>query len=430
MTRSFTDRVLGGVCGGLGEVFPLNAFVWRSLFVLLTLIAPPAGIAVYLLLWWLFPQESLLQRRRSGLFNTLAALLLSLVIIIGWFARDSLRAASGADLYLPLAVCLLALVFVLRQFQTGVYQNVLMGLVALLIPVLFIIGGLELIPFGIFDVILRGLPAALVFFGVALLLRNRIPYGGVLALILSIGLTVGIATYAFSSRIDNVLDENQVTVSEPVAGTITTLQVNIEALATEVRFFSAAPDTRAITVHFSGSHESLIDHTLTDDGGGLATFTLRETRRSPYPRLESVGRGTMTVELPVGIAVSVAFAGADGNATFDMGALNLERLNIDLARGDALVTLPAYQPLSPGVAQNPGEFAIRGGNLRIIIPSEVGGRFVVPPNTTPAINEDLYRIEIAGAQWLIIARNYDSSPVKINYLLTVPHGTVRVDTTE
>lgn len=54
LRKSSADRVLAGVCGGLGEYTPVPALVWRIAFVILTL-SGGAGLLVYLLMWWLMP---------------------------------------------------------------------------------------------------------------------------------------------------------------------------------------------------------------------------------------------------------------------------------------------------------------------------------------------------------------------------------------
>ena len=54
--RSRTDRVLGGVCGGMGRATGVEAWVWRLLFAVLFIFAG-AGLLVYLLLWIFVPSE-------------------------------------------------------------------------------------------------------------------------------------------------------------------------------------------------------------------------------------------------------------------------------------------------------------------------------------------------------------------------------------
>jgi phage shock protein C len=54
LRRSGTDRMLGGVSGGLAEHLGIDALLWRIGFVALTL-AGGSGVLVYLLLWVLMP---------------------------------------------------------------------------------------------------------------------------------------------------------------------------------------------------------------------------------------------------------------------------------------------------------------------------------------------------------------------------------------
>ncbi|NEK57913.1 PspC domain-containing protein [Geodermatophilus sabuli] len=54
LRRSGTDRLAGGVCGGLAEYSGIDSLLWRVGFVGLTL-AGGAGVLVYLLLWVLMP---------------------------------------------------------------------------------------------------------------------------------------------------------------------------------------------------------------------------------------------------------------------------------------------------------------------------------------------------------------------------------------
>jgi phage shock protein C len=55
--RSRDDRVLGGVCAGLGRRFGLTPWTARIVFVLLLLVVPGSQILVYPLLWILMPSE-------------------------------------------------------------------------------------------------------------------------------------------------------------------------------------------------------------------------------------------------------------------------------------------------------------------------------------------------------------------------------------
>jgi phage shock protein C len=54
--RSTTDRMLGGVAGGLGEYFGLDTSLVRLLFVLLFLLGGH-GLLVYIILWIIVPER-------------------------------------------------------------------------------------------------------------------------------------------------------------------------------------------------------------------------------------------------------------------------------------------------------------------------------------------------------------------------------------
>jgi phage shock protein PspC (stress-responsive transcriptional regulator) len=57
LRRARGDRWLGGVCGGLNGVLGLEAWVWRLVFVLFTILTSGFGALVYLLMWIFVPEE-------------------------------------------------------------------------------------------------------------------------------------------------------------------------------------------------------------------------------------------------------------------------------------------------------------------------------------------------------------------------------------
>ena len=54
--RSKTQRVVGGVCGGLGDYFAIDPVWFRIGFVVLAL-GGGSGILIYLLMWLIIPEE-------------------------------------------------------------------------------------------------------------------------------------------------------------------------------------------------------------------------------------------------------------------------------------------------------------------------------------------------------------------------------------
>ena len=60
LVRSRSDRMIGGVCGGLADYFGVDVALIRLGFVLAELLTGGAGgIVVYVVLWALMPEESL-----------------------------------------------------------------------------------------------------------------------------------------------------------------------------------------------------------------------------------------------------------------------------------------------------------------------------------------------------------------------------------
>ena len=54
--RSRTQRVIGGVCGGLGEYFNIDPALIRVIFVILALVNG-LGIVAYIAMWLVFPRQ-------------------------------------------------------------------------------------------------------------------------------------------------------------------------------------------------------------------------------------------------------------------------------------------------------------------------------------------------------------------------------------
>jgi phage shock protein C len=58
LRRSGTQKMAGGVCGGLAEYSGIDALLWRVGFVALTVLGG-SGLLIYLLLWVLMPMGEL-----------------------------------------------------------------------------------------------------------------------------------------------------------------------------------------------------------------------------------------------------------------------------------------------------------------------------------------------------------------------------------
>lgn len=63
--RSDSDRMLGGVCGGLAESFGGSPWLYRVAFIIGTLATQGVLAIVYLLLWAFLPKGTLLEREEA-----------------------------------------------------------------------------------------------------------------------------------------------------------------------------------------------------------------------------------------------------------------------------------------------------------------------------------------------------------------------------
>jgi phage shock protein C len=57
LVRPLDNRVLGGVCAGLGRRFGLGPWTARLLFLLVLMVIPGSQILIYPVLWILMPSE-------------------------------------------------------------------------------------------------------------------------------------------------------------------------------------------------------------------------------------------------------------------------------------------------------------------------------------------------------------------------------------
>jgi phage shock protein PspC (stress-responsive transcriptional regulator) len=55
--RSKKDRILGGVCAGLGEHLDVDPTVIRLIWAVVTLLSFGTGIIIYILAWIIIPED-------------------------------------------------------------------------------------------------------------------------------------------------------------------------------------------------------------------------------------------------------------------------------------------------------------------------------------------------------------------------------------
>jgi phage shock protein C len=125
LTRSLTDRVLGGVCGGLGAYVGVDPWWVRATFVILGAFTAGTGVLIYLALWFILPPQTLadLPDPRGGGRAPLSSPETVIVIggaVIGMgmivLARNlGVLSSEQGDAFLPLVIIVFGLVLLIKQ---------------------------------------------------------------------------------------------------------------------------------------------------------------------------------------------------------------------------------------------------------------------------------------------------------------------------
>lgn len=142
--RSQSNRMVAGVCGGLGIYLNIDPLLVRIFFVLLALAGNGIGVMVYLLLWITVPLEGL--PRETNLQDTVQSGTEEIVektrAMGNEFRRIAHEPNPQASLLIGIALALLGFVYLIQNLDLPWlnwfnFQNIL--------PLLLIVGGLALL---------------------------------------------------------------------------------------------------------------------------------------------------------------------------------------------------------------------------------------------------------------------------------------------
>jgi hypothetical protein len=303
----------------------------------------------------------------------------------------------------------------------------LLGFVLLAIAGLVMAQALGALPAGLTDLIVRGWPALLVMVGLALLLRDRLPFGGLIALLASVLLAAGIGYAAFNERAQQQRSDNRQPIEQTLPAEITLLRLRVQALSTDVELLRSLDADPIVRGEFVGSSDNTIDiayELLPDDS---VTLTLSESRAGGFPFLETVGRGALQLELPPDVPIDVEFVSSQGSIILNLSGTALERLNVLARDGDVIVTLPEYQPRFTQDVSALGTIEAQNGDLTIRVPEAVAGRFELNrggSGIVPQFNAEVYNY-LQGD--VLEARLIDIADIAVRYTLTAPRGLIRLD---
>lgn len=305
--------------------------------------------------------------------------------------------------------------------------NFLWGLVFLALAALVLAYALGYVPPGVWDLALRAAPALLILAGLSMLLRGRIPLGGLLAVVLTVVLVAGVAVTAFNQRSSQQREENIVQIGQALDPNISLLRVRLESLATDVEISPSDDPSTGVTGEFVGSSESEVDVDFSLSADNSATLTIRESQPAGFPRLDRVGRGTLTLELPPGLPLDVEVVGQDGDTILNLDGLALERLNADVARGNLAATFPDYQPTLLGISESANSLTARDGSLTLILPQTATARLQLDRGNSgidPVYDPTLFNFLVGD---VLESRVIDPSGDVLQFTLTAPRGQIHVE---
>jgi phage shock protein PspC (stress-responsive transcriptional regulator) len=121
MARSLTDRVFGGVCGGVSAYLGINPWWGRALLAVLTVLSGGVAALLYLILWWtlppdLTPDEPYAGRDIGALLLVSAVIILTGVIITAR-GMGVLSGPGGQDIFWPALVMIVGAALLVRQIR-------------------------------------------------------------------------------------------------------------------------------------------------------------------------------------------------------------------------------------------------------------------------------------------------------------------------
>lgn len=306
--------------------------------------------------------------------------------------------------------------------------NFLLGLIVLAVAIVIILRAFNLIPAGIDDLLNRSWPTLLVIGGLSVFLRERMRFGSLLALVAGLALVGGLTAASFSARSTQERDDYQESIAQPIGDGISLLRVEIKLLATRIELLRSLQSGQ-VAGQFVGSSESLLQSDYTEAGDGTAQLTITETRPNQFPLLEAVGRGSFRLEFPAGVPLDVSVIGAEGTVSLNMSGLSLERLNLDLFKGDAVVSLPEYKPLGSAPDAVLGALVARDGNMTVLVPPTIAARLELNRGGSgiePQFDSTVYNPLVAGSDIALETRNFDTFDTKLKYVITIPRGLLTV----
>jgi len=122
-SRSLTNRVLGGVCGGLGAYLGMNPWWIRAAFLILGVLTAGTGVLIYLALWLMLPAENLttLSIDSDARTNPETLVVIGFIVVVMGLvvlARNvGVLVSEHGDAFLPLVIIVFGLMLLVNQLR-------------------------------------------------------------------------------------------------------------------------------------------------------------------------------------------------------------------------------------------------------------------------------------------------------------------------
>jgi hypothetical protein len=300
------------------------------------------------------------------------------------------------------------------QKQASSNRNILWPLLVILLGAALLLLALDVLPPAVQDLAGRAWPVGLVVVGVALALDQFRPVrflAPLLGLVVGGLLLAGVISAAYTSRAGTELSDQTASFTEEVSADVQRLHVIITGLDNNVQLAPVVGEDRTISAEYAGSEDSVVTFDYDPGNDGTATFTLTETRAVDFPRLEAVGQGRITLELPATIPVVLDYRHEGGTSNLSLQGMSVAGLNVDLPAGDLLLGLP-----EDGLEQR-GEIVVAGGDMTLFVPDDLGVQFTASGAQPQFADEGTYLLDPSTGQY--IARRFDDFDEQTELNITV-----------
>ncbi len=299
-------------------------------------------------------------------------------------------------------------------------RNLIWPLLILALGAIALLQALEVFPPAAADLLGRAWPAILVLVGLSAALgevRLLARWSWLIALAASALLLGGIIALAYTTRAASERNDNTVTFEQRIETGVERLRVMVETLQTGVEISPAVQDVPVIGAMFIGSSESVIDADYRIEDR-TAVFALRETQPNPIPALEAIGRGRLSLDLPLGLPTDLDFRAADGTVSLNLLGLQVVGLRVNLGSGELLLSLPDT------ALETRGEVVVERGNVTVFVPDNVG-LHLFAAGAQPEFVGTEYVLRTSDNSWLPL--NIDRFPVQTELSITARGGAIRVE---